>query len=108
MSLGLGLAPRRAPRRVTRAAPGEVVMHAEGVALAPTVVVPATQSGAEFSIRADAPEGKIVTIFAAANGVTVTADLAVRPNGLPSAGAPSAASRSVRARARRAGRRGRG
>ena len=53
----------------------------EGIVMESTVVVPAGARTAEFTVGADIPGGKIVTIFASANGATVSADLAVRPDG---------------------------
>ena len=53
----------------------------EGLVLPETVVVPAGRTTAEFSVAADIPGGKVLTIFAAANGQTTSADLAIRPDG---------------------------
>ncbi|MBI4603945.1 MAG: hypothetical protein HY721_18475, partial [Planctomycetes bacterium] len=53
----------------------------DGLVMPQTVAVPAGQTTVEFPISASPPGGKMVTIFAAANGATVIADLSIRPNG---------------------------
>lgn len=53
----------------------------DGLVMDETLVVPAGRTIGEFEIRADSLEARRVTVFAAANGVTTQASLAIQANG---------------------------